>query len=192
MKLTTIIISLPEFFEGEASAITRMLDSEAAARVHLRKPGCMESDMRVLIESIPASLHHRLSLHDCHDLASSYGCGAHINRRNPEVPAGFSGSISRSCHSVKELALYPQENYLFLSPIFPSISKPGYMPPFTIESLKGKVDGRTVALGGVSPDKYTQLAETGFGGAAMLGYVWDAVKDGRINELINTIKCFNT
>lgn len=191
MSLTVIVITRPEFFPGEAQAVAALLQSGVIDRVHLRKPGAKEDRMRDLIESIPQELHPRLSLHDCHALAEEYGCGIHLNSRCRTVPEGFAGIVSRSCHTPEETGLYPEDDYHFLSPVYPSISKPGYLPPFRPESLCGIADRRTVALGGVTPEKFGELAGIGFGGAAMLGCVWEAVDKGNIHDLIRKIQCCN-
>jgi thiamine-phosphate pyrophosphorylase len=68
-------------------------------------------------------------------------------------------------------------NYLFLSPIFDSISKQGYCSNFSIELLReaqaeGIIDNKVIALGGVTPRKQPLLESLGFGGYAMMGAVW--------------------
>jgi thiamine-phosphate pyrophosphorylase len=65
-------------------------------------------------------------------------------------------------------------DYVFLSPIFDSISKAGYKSAFTEEMLKeasdkGIIDEKVVALGGVTFDKIPYLKKLNFGGAAMMG-----------------------
>ena len=67
-------------------------------------------------------------------------------------------------------------DYVFLSPIFDSISKAGYKSSFTEEMLKdasskGIIDKKVVALGGVTLDMIPYLKELNFGGAAMMGGV---------------------
>ena len=121
-----IVITDTSFAASEAESI-RILLSEGVDRVHLRKPQSAEADMRRLIEALPPELYPRLTLQDHLHLAGEYGIGGvHLNARNPEIPAGFGGLISRSCHSFGEIASHPTEDYLFLSPIFDSISKTGY------------------------------------------------------------------
>ena len=71
----------------------------------------------------------------------------------------------------------PTMNYVFLSPIFDSISKQGYRSAFDHATLKkaaheGIIDHKVVALGGVTRQRISLLAEYGFGGAAMLGDIW--------------------
>lgn len=108
-----IVITDTPFAASEAESI-RILLSEGADRVHLRKPQSAENDMRRLIEALPPELYPRLTLQDHLYLAGEYGIGGvHLNARNPEIPAGFGGLISRSCHSFEELASHPTEDYLF-------------------------------------------------------------------------------
>lgn len=66
----------------------------------------------------------------------------------------------------------------FLSPIYGSISKPGYEAAFPdADALASALAGArypVLALGGVTPDKFEELRELGFAGAALLGAVWQA------------------
>jgi len=166
--LKLIAVTLPMLFpEGEAALIELML-RRGIDRVHVRKPGAAEADVARLLDAIPPELRGRLSLHGFQSLAAKFGTGVHLNARNPSAPAGFRGMLSRSCHSLGELAA--DVDYQFLSPIFDSISKPGYHSRFDPEKLR--VDASAIALGGVTPEKFAALRRAGFGGAAMSGYIW--------------------
>lgn len=186
-----IVVTEPAFRVGEAAAIARLLDSGAVWRVHLRKPGCTEARMRRLIEALPERLHCRLSLHDCHELAADYGAGVHQNSR---CASGIAAPVvSRSCHSLEEVdTCRATVDYCFLSPVYDSISKQGYLSEFTLCNLAGRVDSRVMALGGVRPERFGELRRAGFGGAAMLGCVWQAVEQGRTGQLIQKIQCCNS
>lgn len=174
-----IAVTLPGFFAGEAVEIARLIGNGDYWRVHIRKPGASAEQIRALLQQIPAELYPRLSLHDHHELALQFGLGGvHLNRRNPQAPAGWNGLVSRSLHSPEEIASM-ECDYAFLSPIYPSVSKPGYKPDFDLQQLRGVVDERVFALGGVTPDKFDELRDIGFGGAAMLGYVWKPAIDIR-------------
>ena len=84
-----IVITDTSFAASEAESI-RILLSEGADRVHLRKPQSAENDMRRLIEALPPELYPRLTLQDHLYLAGEYGIGGvHLNARNTEIPAGF-------------------------------------------------------------------------------------------------------
>ncbi len=119
-------------------------------------------------------------LHDHFELAMEYGLrGIHLNSRNPYFHKGWKGAVSRSCHSISELAECKKEayDYMSLSPIFDSISKEGYKSAFTREQLEearqnGIIDNRVMALGGVTFDKIGLITEMGFGGAMILGDAW--------------------
>ena len=70
-------------------------------------------------------------------------------------------------------------DYVFLSPIFDSISNQGYGKAFTSEELQnaknqGLIGERTYALGGVELSRLPALRALGFGGAAVLGALWNA------------------
>lgn len=186
-----IVVTEPDFIPGEAKAIARMLESGLVHRVHLRKPGCNAEDLSRLIEEIPCRLWPGLSLHDCPELSGRYGCGVHVNSRTPAGMSFGASVMSRSCHSLGEAAASEGFDYVFLSPVYPSISKPGYVPQFTLDSLRGKVTDRMAALGGVTPERLHELASTGFGGAAMLGCAWNMVKEGKTEELLSQLKCYN-
>jgi thiamine-phosphate pyrophosphorylase len=185
-----IVITKPEFFEGEAEQIVQLLDSDKADIVHIRKPvklarldGALADSARELeklIKSLPDRVYGRLVLHDCFDLALKYQLhGVHLNSRHPQPPEGFRGAISISCHSLEELAECRKKPYAYmsLSPIFDSISKPGYYSAFTAEEIaearrQGLIDERVMALGGVTFDKVNDVLKMGFGGAMILGDAW--------------------
>ncbi|GAA6529534.1 hypothetical protein LPYR103PRE_15070 [Segatella asaccharophila] len=68
-------------------------------------------------------------------------------------------------------------DYVFLSPVFDSISKSGYCSAFPLSALKqaqeeGIIDRKVIALGGVTYDKLPLLESLSFGGGAMLGEIW--------------------
>lgn len=177
-----IVITLPEFVDNEAQKIVRMLDL-GAERVHVRKPGKSARQVAELIDRIPTAYRGRITIHDHLDIALDAGLGGvHLNSRNSTVPQGFKGLVSRSCHSIAELADSADFDYMFLSPVFDSISKPGYKSGFALGQLvearsEGIIDKRTFALGGVSPSCFAHLEMLGFGGAAMIGAAWEPVSN---------------
>ena len=176
MHKELIVISTPYFFPGEASSLTLLL-SEGVSHLHLRKPNGERDKLASLLERIPAVYHERIVLHDWFDLASERHVGGiHLNSRNPEPPSLFKGSVSRSCHSLAEVRIHKSKcDYLFLSPIFPSISKEGYGNGFSLEELRearGIIDSKVIALGGISPQTIEKLKGIPFGGVAVLGALW--------------------
>ncbi len=174
------VITKPDFFDSEASRIVELLSRGDVDLVHIRKPGSQEAEVERLLQQLPPALSGRLVLHDHFGLAVRYGlCGVHLNSRNPEPPAGWQGSVSRSCHSIEELAAYRESrlSYMCLSPVFDSISKQGYRSAFSREEIlkahsEGIIDCRVLALGGVTFDRVPEVMEMGFGGAMILGDAW--------------------
>ena len=175
-----IVITRPDFFGGEAEKIAQLLQSGRADLVHIRKPRASQSEVEQLLFSIPTELYSRLVLHDHHSLAIKYGLrGVHLNSRNPEPPAGWSGAVSISCHTLSELSECRRKPYAYmsLSPVFDSISKRGYRSAFSADDIaaarsQGLIDERVMALGGITFDKITEIKEMGFGGSMILGDAW--------------------
>lgn len=185
-----VIITSPRFFPGEAEMLSLLLGG-LDCRVHLRKPGCTERQMRGLIEALPEEFRPELTLQDHLSLAPEYGVGGvHPTSRFPVAPEGWTGLVSRSSHSLGEVAMCRDADYVFLSPVFDSISKSGYSSAFTDAQLRSapEIDGHVYALGGVRPEHFPLLAEYGFGGAALLGHVWrDCSPEGML-KVIEEIK----
>lgn len=177
--IRTVVITPADIMAAEAAAICRMLRS-GAWRVHVRHPQASAAGIESIIAEIPAELRSRISLHDHHGLAARMGIGGvHLNGRNPEAPEGWTGIVSRSCHSLEELKEHPEADYLFLSPVFDSISKEGYRSGFSLAELAdAELGERVFALGGVRPRHFALLKSLGFGGAAMLGAAWQPFAAG--------------
>lgn len=185
----TIVFTHPGSVADEARWIERLLTSGAADIVHLRKPDWTIHEMRTLIDAIPASLHPQLRLHDFFALTEEFTSlgGVHLNSRNPIAPPGVA-SVSKSAHSIAELADASWFDYVTLSPVFDSISKQGYKSAFQPEELnRSDLPDNVVALGGVTPAHFATLAAQGFAGAALLGYVWDCDEDSR-TERVETLR----
>lgn len=177
-----IAVTFPYFFEGEDTAIRRLIDS-GWFRVHIRKPDATKDDVAGLLCKLPQNYRHAISLHDHFQLAEEFGLGGiHLNGRNPEIPADWRGLVSRSCHSLEEHRQWKSLDYLFLSPVFDSISKKGYKSAFCLDELAGEPLENVFALGGVTPERFPLLEDAGFGGAAMLSAAWEQL------QLIKTTK----
>lgn len=182
MKL--IAITAEKFIDNEAETINALFEA-GLERLHLRKPHASANECERLILSIGSKWYGRISLHDHFGLAKKYGIGGlHLNSRNPQPPTGFAGILSRSCHSMEEAAREKHKyDYVFLSPIFDSISKNGYTAAFHRGALQaaarnGSIGDNVIALGGITPERIEEAAACNFGGAAVLGYLWaDSVEE---------------
>ena len=193
MKLLVITPETPRPFE--ADAIMSMLDT-GVWRAHIRHPLMSEADVKALITRISPEYRSRISLHDHAFLASEEGLGIHLNRRNSLIPIGFTGSLSRSFHSIAEREAVEsncqprQMDYYMISPIFDSISKAGYVSNFTdreiVDAFKlGLLDEGAVALGGVKASNIGLLRRFGFQKVAVLGSAW---RGRTIDDINNNVK----
>ena len=177
MKL--IVITAPQFFEGEVAAIVSLFRAGLEI-MHLRKPGTSMEETGNLLRQLPAEYMQRIVIHDHFQLASAFGLkGIHLNRRNPHLPADYTGHISCSCHSLNEvIQRKPACDYVFLSPIYDSISKEGYSSAYSHKELQeacqtGIIDSKVMALGGINREHLPEIASLGFGGAVLLGDIWN-------------------
>lgn len=177
-----IAITPPGTIDREVFIIKRLL-AEGISIVHLRKPEAGIHECRRLLEGLDRQERARIIIHDYPQLYEEFSLkGIHVNKNITDLPVGYNGFRTRSCHSFEELRRYKDEyDYLFLSPIFDSISKVGYKSAFTEEELQkaaeeGLIDEKVIALGGVTFDKIPLLEKLNFGGAAMLGGIYSQLQ----------------
>jgi thiamine monophosphate synthase len=101
--------------------------------------------------------------------------------------AGALPVISTSVHSWEELKALPRGlAYAFISPLFDSISKPGYgANKALLQQPPGPLPCMPVGLGGISADTIGEMIRYGWKGAAVLGWIWERPEDavGRFEQL---------
>lgn len=181
-RLIRIAITPPDIFAEETAYILTILDA-GWDFVHLRHPGASITDMRRIIESIPQRYHNRLRLHGHFELVNEFNLGGlHLNRRCLNAPGLYSGSLSRSCHTIGELSDIGRYDYVTLSPVCDSISKPGYTSVFTDEELASIPHDKIIALGGITPERLEYVTKYPFAGIAVLGYLFNAPDIPRLKE----------
>lgn len=196
MKLIAIT---PEITLSHESEYIEMILDSGFDYVHIRKPSFDVNAMRKFILNIPQLFHSRLKLHSCFELVDEFNvAGVHLNSRNKYFEQNDSCNellLSKSCHSVGELSTSCEYEYVFLSPVFDSISKNGYKSNFELEEIsqifRTRSYSNVIALGGIKAEYMPLLAETGFAGAAFLGYLFCDVDKNELNkklEFINKYK----
>lgn len=173
--MKTIIITSPIPIKDEA-VICNSLFSHGLEVLHLRKPDATPDQYEKFILQIAPHYRNRIVIHEYYDLAQKYQLhGIHLKSGKANEYTNYpSEHISISCHSVIEIKELPfRPDYCFLSPVFDSISKPGYTGGFnSIPDLTG-ISIPVVALGGITPAKIDQCRKAGFQGTATLGYIWE-------------------
>jgi thiamine-phosphate pyrophosphorylase len=124
-----------------------------------------------------------VTVHQDVDAAVAAGAGGvHLpSGKSPEaararLPAGLIGA---SAHSAAEAAalLGSGADYVTLSPVFPTASKPGYGPAIGLDSLAdvaGRRLGPVIALGGITAANAPLCLAAGARGVAVMGEVMRA------------------
>lgn len=176
MKL--LLLSTSDFFVEEDTIINALFE-EGLDVLHLRKPGSEPVYSERLLTLLPSGWHNQIVVHEHFYLKEEFGLrGIHLSERNPEPPAGYKGQLSCSCHTLDELnALKSRMDYVFLSPVFDSITYPDRHAAFTEQQLHdaaraGLIDRKVMAAGGINSETLPLLSDYGFGGAVILGDLW--------------------
>ena len=175
-----IVVITPPYRIPDEEVIVNSLFKNGLHLLHLRKPDAERVVYERFIQKIEPCFRERIVVHDHFDLVEAYGLrGIHLKSKQAEHFGDRKryAHVSVSCHSFEEIATLPfTPDYVFLSPVFDSISKQGYKSMFTPDMLKEglkKTSTPVIALGGISADNVTACRKLGFRGIALLGYLWD-------------------
>jgi thiamine-phosphate diphosphorylase len=102
------------------------------------------------------------------------GDAVHLAARDP-FPASRPVLVGRSCHDAAEVATARAEgcDWVMVSPVFPTASKPGYGPALGPAGLAALLGGAppAYALGGVGPADVPACLAAGATGVAVMGPV---------------------
>jgi thiamine-phosphate pyrophosphorylase len=176
-----IVISREDYDVSENQIVSSLFENGLAS-FHLRKPGLTEEKLSDFIHGIPLQFHGRIVLHSHFYLTEKYKLkGVH---GKPGSSSTGKKIISASFHALEEIESnhFPFE-YVFLSPIFDSISKPGYRSKFDLTTLsrnfehwqkEGRSIPKVIALGGIHSGNISSLTQIGFSGAALSGSIWES------------------
>ena len=183
-----IAITTPKVIDEDVYIIKNLI-MKGIDIIHLRKPESDINECRNILRELSADERAKIIIHDYPGLYDEYSLkGIHINKNVTTLPLGYKGFKTRSCHSFEEIIKYKNEfDYLFLSPIFDSISKVGYKSNFKHEELleaskNGIIDKKVIALGGVRFEKLPYLKVLNFGGVALSGAIYNT-------DSIKQLKC---
>jgi len=197
-----IIFSYPTEIENELTKVLELLMDNEIDFFHLRKPDFDYHQMKDYLNQIDEELHYKIVIHSHYGLISDFDlAGINLNRKalnqlvyadevdrcfiQPLVLNGKQIEVNRiepnmvtySAHSFEEINnLQFDVEYVFLSPIYDSISKQGYKSNFIDkDKLKQELKNtntKVIALGGITDDKLNELKDFGFDGYAQLGSYW--------------------
>jgi thiamine-phosphate pyrophosphorylase len=166
------IITKPDIQEGEHQ-IVEALFREGLDELLLRKPGMDLNAQSDWLRQLNPDFHAKVVVY-YPELMKSFGCKG-IHHRGEVL--SIEGAYSGSCHRLEELISY-QSGYRFLqlSPIFQSISKPGYglENKLEINKIPTVLANCTIALGGIEENKLESVYKMGFRHIALLGAIWNS------------------
>lgn len=171
-----IVVSSPDIFLGEGAVINELFDSGLQC-FHLRKPNSTDEEIQLLIDDISFGFHDRIVLHHKADLAEDNNFKRlHINysffKANDLPREKFK--LSCSVHSWEEYrGVKNSMEYVFISPVFDSISKPYYKAETELHEIPVNKGAEIIALGGINSDNLLRAKEIGFDGVAVLGMIWE-------------------
>jgi len=190
--MSLILISAPEFLPQEVEHLQAMFAAGLEV-LHLRKPRAKPQEMRSFLRHFSEAQTKRMMLHQAWEWAREIPVrGLHLKS---EAQFGAKSEailsqlrsirleqpqlmISMALHDPKKAVAWSKEvDYGILSPIWPSLSKPGYKNDWDLDKLKDQVRECPIplyALGGVTVARVAQAQKMNFIGVASLGSVWQA------------------
>jgi thiamine-phosphate pyrophosphorylase len=135
--------------------------------------------------SLPPKGYNGLLSISCHSFAQIANCTANA------IPVLTTPARATAATIPTSLTQMPVD--VFLSPIFNSISKTGYKSDFSVQELTAQMGAmsvadkrRIIALGGITPQNIVQVYHLGFGGAAVIGSLWQRYTESKnLNHLVD-------
>lgn len=191
-----IVITDPHFFSEESKYINALFENGLDV-LHIRKPEASIDDVRNLILQIKVQYHYKIMIHSHYELRKEFVLrGFHFTVTSKHLISEFSTfkcKKSLSIHEIEELSsVDPSIDYVFISPLFPSISKDANSKQWNfldlILALKKTYTFKIIPLGGINEKNLVIAKEFGFDDFAVLGCIWDPVKAGASIE--DTVESF--
>lgn len=181
-----VVVSAAMRQEMEEGTIKALFEA-GMDRFHIKRSRPSFDEIAATIEAIPESSRKKVILHSHFSLCRHYLLGGvHLSRdarKDKELlfealdlrEEGFS--LSTSFHDGEELGgVIEPYDYVFLGPVFPSYSKPGYGETKQASLPSDGHPFKVIAIGGIDHQRILQVKEMGFNGAALRGAVWSSIK----------------
>lgn len=191
MKL--IAVTPPQDIKDEHHYIA-MLVAEGFV-VHCRKPDKTAIELAAYLRNIAPDFRSTVAIHSHHELAADMGIKRLHFPERMRLETSFKDEkyynfqLSSSFHEKSQVTVKNTKyfSYIFCGPVFNSISKKDYPGMEEWQMPVSKIsETEKVAIGGMTPDKFTQVRKWGYEGIAFSGYLWERPKD--LETRINNIK----
>jgi thiamine-phosphate pyrophosphorylase len=162
------------------------IKSAGAGGVLLREPALPDREMLELARAAREIFHDGwLGVHDrAHVAMSVRADGVHLGYQSlaPEVAKDLLGlefSVGHSQHAAELNQLTMAADYRFLSPVYPTLSKPAGGQALGLSGLRSaSMPERTWALGGIGPDEVREVLACGLAGVAAISGVFSGGRAG--------------
>lgn len=176
-----IVISANGLIPNELQMLNNLFQ-KGLEHFHFRKYGLSDDQALEYLEQIDPSYLGRVVLHSHRHLANDlkierlhFNTSDRIANKHMDLERKYQ--LSTSTHSIQEFnALDKVWNYAFLSPLFQSISKPGYgrfESVFTEIRNKENDSVALIGLGGIDYQNLESVFKIGSDGVALLGSIWN-------------------
>jgi thiamine-phosphate pyrophosphorylase len=195
--MDVVVISSPEVLKHEVQIINELFE-KGLSKLHLRKPNWEKRDVINLLNRIDASYHHKIALHQYHDLVEIFDIKhLHFKEKDrihitDELLMYYKSKgycLSTSVHNLSQLDNLRHIDYTFYGPLFDSISKSNYKGKynqrFKLDRLNKKL--KIYAVGGIAKENMHVALKLGFDGVGLLGTIWKQPLKA-INQYLNLIK----
>lgn len=167
--------------------VAAAIDAGARALV-LREKDLPEDERRSLVDQLTPVVHEAGGVLLTAGTHLRGADGVHQpSGGGPPAPTSTSGLITgRSCHDTDGLRAARGDgvDYVTVSPVYASASKPGYGPPIGVEGLASLLAATTVpvyALGGIdTPEAVAACRGAGAHGVAVMGAIMRARRPGSV------------
>jgi thiamine-phosphate pyrophosphorylase len=179
-----LIVIAPEVdISTETNTLNQLFEAGLVC-YHLRKPKMNLDEHIAYLKTIHPKFHNRIVVHFFHQLASEFNLkGVHfqeekrkriLKNKTTDYYKEFQANdltISSSFHSPEDISNCTMDfDYHFLSPVFTSISKSGYIGRgFDVNNL-GKA---VIGIGGITADNIIKTKALGYKSVGVLGGIWN-------------------
>lgn len=188
------VISDPHLLPGEDHVVEGLF-AEGLDCFHLRKPEIDKDSIRKLLDKWAPRYAGNIVIHQYPELVKEYHLkGFHIPN-NFNADKSDAHPIGRSLHTLEDIINHSGEyQYVFVSPLFDSISKKGYKANFSLKELQETLSNikstktKYIGLGGIDTCNFSKVKHIGLHGAAVLGAIWNLKDKDQILEKFKQLK----
>jgi len=186
-----VVVVSPEKELAEEQGMVQEMFRLGLRNYHVRKPKYSTDKLRSYLSKFDERYLDRIVIHTHHELATQFKVkGIHLTERHRKKKAFRTWltmkwvkfrrpdiQVTTSFHVIQSITRNhnPEYRYVFLNPIFESISKIGYKSTFNDDSLREalkKTKYKVLAMGGVTFDNIDRVIDFGFHGFGLVGTLW--------------------